>query len=89
MLCKRSGCSLAESSFAFLFPTVQLKEMVMFAFYLKPIHYFKSFEFYSYLLQCLILYQKQLFSSLCSAVLLFNNSYAKILGIIRETPTQL
>lgn len=61
----------------------------MFAFYLKPIHYFKSFEFYSYLLQFLILYQKQLYSSLCFAILLFNNSYAKILGIIREKPTHL
>lgn len=57
----------------------------MFAFYLKPIHYFKSFEFYSYLLQCLILYQKQLYSSLCLAVLLFNNGTLKYLALSEKT----
>lgn len=36
VLYKRSSCSLEESSFAFFFPTVKLKEMVMFVFYLNP-----------------------------------------------------
>lgn len=57
----------------------------MFAFYLKAIHYFKSLEFYSYLHQCLILYQKQLYSSLCLAVLLFNNGTLKYLALSEKT----
>lgn len=81
VLYKRSSCSLVESSFAFFFPTVKLKEMVMFAFYLKPIHYFKSFEFCSYLLQCLILYQKQL----CLAIPRFNDGALKYLALLEET----
>lgn len=57
----------------------------MFAFYLKPSHYFKSFEFSSYLLQCLIFYQKQLYGSLCLAVLLFNNGTLKYLALSEKT----
>lgn len=82
---KSSNCSLVESSFAFFCPTVKVKEMVMFAFYLKPIHYFKSLEFSSYLLQCPIFYQKQLHGSLCLAVLLFNNGTLQYLALSEKT----
>lgn len=57
----------------------------MLALYLKPINYFKSFEFSSYLIQGLIFYQKQLYSSLCFAFLLFNNGTLKYLALSKQT----
>lgn len=57
----------------------------MFAFYLKPIHYFKLLKFCLYLLQYLIFYWKQLHRPLSLAVLLFNNGVLKYLELSEYT----
>lgn len=53
----------------------------MFAFYLKPTHYFKLLEFWFYLLLCPIFCRKQLHRPLSLAVLLFNKGVLKYLAL--------